>query len=54
MTKAHGVNVEAFIKGEMVLHFSRITVTQRCTQMPIVFSGPGHVQLEKRDRKSVV
>lgn len=54
MTKAHGVNVEAFIKGEMVLHFSRITVTQRCTQTPIVFSGPGHVQLEKRTLRYVI
>lgn len=47
MTKAHGVNVEAFIKGEMVLHFSRITVTQRCTQMPIVLAARGTCSLRR-------
>jgi len=31
MAKVHGVDVEAYIKGEMVLHFSRITLTQRGT-----------------------
>ncbi|WP_178081736.1 hypothetical protein [Pseudomonas sp. FFUP_PS_473] len=54
MTKPHGVNGEAFIKGEMVLHFSRITLTQWCTEKPTVFTGPGHVQLEKRKLRYVI
>jgi hypothetical protein len=43
MTKANGVDVEAYIKGEMVLHFSHITLTQRRTDDPMVFFGPGQV-----------
>lgn len=54
MTKARGVDVEAYIKGEMVLHFSRITLTQRCIGNPIVFSGPGHVHLDKGRLKYTV
>lgn len=45
MSQAHGVDVEAYLKGEMVLHFRRITLTQRRTDTPIVFSGPGQVHL---------
>ncbi|EGH22116.1 hypothetical protein [Pseudomonas syringae] len=47
MSQAHGVDVEAYLKGEMVLHFRRITLTQRRTDTPIVFSGPGQVHLHK-------
>lgn len=54
MAKVHGVDVEAYIKGEMVLHFSRITLTQRGTDNPIVFSGPGHVHLDSGRLKYVI
>ncbi|RZO10751.1 hypothetical protein EKG40_04095 [Pseudomonas moorei] len=54
MANAHGVDVEAYIKGEMVLHFSRITLTQRRTDNPIVFFGPGHVNLDRGRLKYVV
>ena len=47
MSQAHGVDVEAYLRGEMVLHFRRITLTQRRTDTPIVFSGPGQVHLDK-------
>lgn len=47
MSQAHGVDVEAYLKGEMVLHFRRITLTQRRTDTPIVFSGPGQVHLHE-------
>ncbi|WP_414155251.1 hypothetical protein [Pseudomonas sp. BNK-43-a] len=54
MTKAHGVDVEAYIRGEMLLHFSRITLTQRRTDTPITFSGPGHVHLDTGRLKYVL
>ncbi|WP_053160501.1 hypothetical protein [Pseudomonas sp. P1.8] len=54
MTKANGVDVEAYIKGEMVLHFSHITLTQRRTDDPMVFFGPGQVHLDKGQLKYVV
>jgi hypothetical protein len=54
MTKAHGVDVEAYIKGEMVLHFRRIKLTQRRTDNPIVFFGSGHVHLDRGRLKYVV
>lgn len=54
MIKAHGVDVGAYINGELVLHFSRITLTQRHSANPIVFTGPGHVHLEKGQLRYVV
>lgn len=54
MTKAHGVDVEAYIKGGMVLHFSLITLTQRHAANPIIFSGPGHVHLDEGALRYVV
>ena len=54
MTNAHGVDVEAYIKGEMVLHFSRITLTQRRNDNPIIFFGPGHVHLDRGRLKYVI
>jgi len=47
MSNAHGVDVEEYLKGEMVLHFRLITLTQRRTETPIVFSGPGQIHLDK-------
>ncbi|KTC09223.1 hypothetical protein AO390_16830 [Pseudomonas marginalis ICMP 11289] len=54
MIKAHGVDVDAYIKGEMVLHFRRITLTQRYAASPIVFNGSGHVHLDKGRLRYVV
>lgn len=54
MTKAHGVDVEAYISGEMILHFCRITLTQRRTDNPIVFSGPGQIHLDRGRLKYVI
>ncbi|MEE4802470.1 hypothetical protein V2K66_07670 [Pseudomonas alliivorans] len=54
MTKAHGVDVEAYLRGEMVLHFRSITLTQRHAANPIVFKGSGHVHLDKGRLRYVV
>lgn len=54
MIKAHGVEVDAYIRGEMVLHFTRITLTQRHAANPIVFKGAGHVHLDKGRLRYVV
>jgi hypothetical protein len=54
MSRAHGVDYEKYLKGEMVLHFRRVTVTQRHTDTPIVFCGPGQVHLEKGYLKYVI
>lgn len=54
MTKLHGIDIAAYMKGEMVLHFKHITLTQRHADNPIVFSGPGQVHLDKGYLKYVV
>lgn len=54
MIKAHGVDVDAYIKGEMTLHFRSITLTQRHAANPIVFNGAGHVYLDKGSLRFVV
>lgn len=54
MIKAHGVDVGAYINGKLVLHYRRITLTQRHSANPIVFTGPGHVDLENGQLRYVV
>ena len=46
MSSARGIDIERFVNGEMELHFRCITLTQKNSQEPILFVGPGRVYLD--------